>query len=402
MTNEDLSVERIGNHLEGKSIALLITGGIAAYKIPSLARHFRQYGANVFAYMTPEAKEYVAERALAWACANPVVSDLSYQSEHLRESIGAYIVAPATYNSIGKFANGIADNAVTTAFASALGRLERKETSILIAPAMHGSMQNSIYRKNLETLAEKGVRIIEPEYRMGKANLPGSHYIVVQTIRELSASSLKGKKILVTAGPTPGRIDDVRFVTNKFRGRLGINIAEEAYMAGADVKLIIGAAGIKPPSYLDTMIIRDFDGYYSAVMSELNKNPASVGIFSAAVADYIPTEAKKGKIPSRGALKSIPLKETPKVIKEVRRMFPELFMVTFKYEEGISKSGLEDIAKERIRQGYQLVVANRGEDMVNEHNCMIVDSSGIIAEPSSKDQIARSILDIIGKKIQAA
>src|SRR3989344_4144220 len=229
MTNEDLSVERIGNHLEGKSIALLITGGIAAYKIPSLARHFRQYGANVFAYMTPEAKEYVAERALAWACANPVVSDLSYQSEHLRESIGAYIVAPATYNSIGKFANGIADNAVTTAFASALGRLERKETSILIAPAMHGSMQNSIYRKNLETLAEKGVRIIEPEYRMGKANLPGSHYIVVQTIRELSASSLKGKKILVTAGPTPGRIDDVRFVTNKFRGRLGINIAEEAY-----------------------------------------------------------------------------------------------------------------------------------------------------------------------------
>lgn len=396
---KDRDVQLLGNHLEGKDIALLVSGGIAAYKSPSLVRHFRQYGANVHVYLTPEAREYVTERSLEWASTNPVISNLSSDAEHLRDSIDAYVIAPATYNTIGKFAQGIADNALTTTLTSALGRLEKCETSILLAPAMHGSMVNSVYRENIEKLVSKGIKVIQADDKWGKLNLPKSHYIVVQTIRELSDSKLKGKNILITAGPTPGRIDNVRLITNRFRGRLGINIADEAYMRGADVKLLLGAAGMQAPNYIDTTIIRDYHMYLSNVMEELEQKHVDIGIFSAAVADYIPTEVREGKIPSQGALKSIPLKDTIKVIKEVRNKFPELFMVTFKYEEGILKERLEEIAMQRVNQGYELVVANRGEDMTaDEHHSIIVDKSGVIARPSSKIDLAGSLLDTIEDK----
>lgn len=397
---KDRDVQLLGNHLQGKDIALLVSGGIAAYKSPSLVRHFRQYGANVHVYLTPEAKEYVTERSLEWASTNPIISNLSSNAEHLQDSIDAYVIAPATYNTIGKFAQGIADNALTTTLTSALGRLEKGETSILLAPAMHGTMANSVYRENIEKLVSKGIKVIKADDKLGKLNLPKSHYIVVQTIRELSDSNLKGKNILITAGPTPGRIDNVRLMTNRFRGRLGINIADEAYMRGADVKLLLGAAGIQAPDYIDTTIIRDYNMYLATVMGELEQKHVEIGIFSAAVADYIPAEVREGKIPSQGALKSIPLKETIKVIKEVRNRFNELFMVTFKYEEGISKERLEEIAMQRVNQGYELVVANRGEEMTaGEHHSIIVDKTGVIARPSSKIELSGSLLDLIQSRI---
>lgn len=398
--NDDAQIEKIGDNLEGKNIALLITGGIAAYKCPSLARHFRQYGANVIVYQTPESRNYVAERALEWASKNPVVSGLSAAAEHLHEGIDAYVVAPLTYNTLAKFSNGISDNAVTATFASALGRLEAGKTSIIIFPAMHSSMQNSIYKENLERLASKGIKVIEPEYRMGKANLPGMHHIVIEVIRQISTSALKGKNILVTAGPVGGKIDSVRLMTNIFRGRLGVMIADEAYMRGANVRLLMGQGSIEAPGYINTAIAGDFDEYYSKVMGMLSEKHYDFGIFSAAVADYVPEEAIKGKIPSKGALKSIPVKQTLKVIEEVRKNFAGLFMATFKFEIGVSKERLEEIAKTRAGKGYDLVVANRDEDMQEGHNAIIADSTGIIAEPSSKKEIAASLLNILEKKIR--
>ena len=402
--NEEYPVEgqdivRLGKHLDGKRIALCITGGIAAYKTPSLVRHFRQYGADVHVYVTTEGRRYVTEDSLEWTSRNPVVAELSARAEHLYD-FDAYVVAPATLNSIGQMADGKASNAVTTTLASALGRLRRGNAAVLVAPAMHGTMEdNPAYKHNLDKLKSFGVRVIKPEPRYGKANLPSSHTVVVETIRELSKSPLRGKRILVTAGPTPGKIDNERVVTSKFRGRLGTEIAEEAYMRGAHVKLILGPGGIEAPSYLDTIPIRDFYEYHSKVMDILERNPFEVGIFSAAVADYIPMEVFDGKIPSDGTLKSIRLKQTPKVIQEVRRKFPDLHMVTFKYEEKVSRKQLETIARARVKQGYQLVIANRGEDMSPEgdYRCIIVDKNGVVAEPSSRQECATSVLDLLEK-----
>jgi phosphopantothenoylcysteine decarboxylase / phosphopantothenate---cysteine ligase len=400
MTMDDRDVERIGNHLEGKNIALLITGGIAAYKSPSLIRHFRQYGANVKVYLSEEGKNFVTKDALSWATGQenykePVIERLSPNAEHL-DHFDAYVIAPATYNTIGKFAYGIADNAVTSVLASALGKLEDQEkygkTNIIMMPTMHGSMQNSIYKENLEKLIQKGVRVVEPDYKWGKANLPDTHTIVVETIRSISESYLKGKKILITAGPTPASIDNVRAITNRFRGRTGIAIAEELYLRGADVHLILGATGLSSPKYIPTTKIHGFQEYYDNVMKQLSEKEYDIGIFSAAVADYIPVEKVEGKIPSSGGLDQIKLKQTPKVIKEVREKYPGLYMATFKLESGISEENLIKIAQERIKQGYDLVVADRTEE---ENFFHIVDKTGVKETTHSKKELAASLSDML-------
>jgi len=395
----DRDVVCLGDHMNDNRIALCITGSIAAYKTPSLVRHFRQYGADVQVYLTREAEKYVTKDCLEWTSTNPVVTELSAKAEHLYQ-FDAYVVAPATLNTIGQMADGKASNAVTSTLAFALGRLKQGTASILVAPAMHGIMEtNPAYKDNIQKLKSYGVRVIEPTYKYGKANLPSSHNIVVETIRELSKSPLEEKTILVTAGPTPGKIDNVRLLTNRFRGRLGMAIAEEAYMRRANVKLILGPGGLKPPSYIDTILIRNFHEYYSKVMNVLEKNPIDIGVFSASVADYIPKEVFDGKIPSQDAIESIKLKQTPKIIKEVRRKFPDLYMVTFKYEEKTSIEELEKIAQNRVKQGYQLVIANRGEDMSPEgkYRGMIVDKKGVVGMSSSKKECATLLLDFLEK-----
>ncbi len=396
---KDRDIVQLGNHLENKRIALCITGSIAAYKTPSLVRHFRQYGADVHVYLTEEGQRYVAKDSLEWASTNPVISKLSASAEHLYE-YDAYVVAPATLNTIGQMTDGKASNAVTSTLASALGRLRRGNISILIAPAMHGTLEdNPAYQQNLKKLQIYGVKVIQPKYVYGKANLPNSHNIVVQTIRELSRSPIREKHILVTAGPTPGRIDNVRFLTNRFRGRLGIRIADEAYMRGAEVKLILGPSGISAPPYIDTVLITDFDEYYSKVIEVLEHNHIDIGIFCASVADYIPKKVFSGKIPSQSALESIQLKQTPKVIRDVREKFPDMCMVTFKYEEKISKEELAKITMSKVREGYQVVIGNRGEDMTPEgrYRGIIVNEKGVVAEPKSKNECAKLLLDLLEK-----
>lgn len=396
---KDHEVIRLGNHLDDKKIALLVTGSIAAYKTPSLARHFRQYGAEVRVFLTEEAQKYVTGDSLEWASTNPAITRLSAKAEHLYE-FDAYVVAPATLNTIGQMADGKASNPVTTTLASGLGRLEQGRTSILIAPAMHRTLEhNPAHQQNLQKLESYGVKIIEPATKRGKAELPNTHTIVIKTIREISTSSLKGKRILVTAGPAPGRIDSVRLLTNRFRGRLGTKIADEAYMRGAEVTLILGPSGIQQPTYLDTTWIGDFHEYHSKVLDVIKQKSIDIGIFSASVADFIPKEVFDGKIPSQSVLQPIELIHTTKVIEEVRRKFPDLCMVTFKYEEKISREELEKIAESRVRQGYQLVVANRGEDMSPEgaYRGIIVDKKGVIGEPKSKQECATLLLDLLEK-----
>lgn len=394
---KDQDVIRLGNHLDNKKIALLVTGSIAAYKTPSLVRHFRQYGADVRVYLTEEAQKYVTTDSLEWTSTNSTIATLSAKAEHLYE-FDAYVVAPATLNTIGQMADGKASNAVTTTLASGLGRLKQGRTSILIAPAMHRTLEdNPAHQQNLRKLESYGVKVVEPETKRGKAELPSTHYIVVRTIREISTSPLKGTRILVTAGPTPGRIDSVRLLTNRFRGRLGTKIADEAYMRGAEVTLILGPSGIQQPTHLDTILIGDYHEYHSKVLDTLRQNSIDIGIFSASVADFIPKEAFNGKIPSQSALKPIELTQTTKVIEEVRREFPDLRMVTFKYEEKISRKELEKIAQNRVKQGYQLVVANRGEDMSPEgaYHGIIVDKKGVVAEPKSKEECATMLMNLL-------
>lgn len=388
--NKDLKVDLISDYLKGKSIAICITGGIAAIETPKIIRQLRRYGAEVRAYMTTEAVKFVGKTALEWATEQEVITELSGRSEHIcRENI--ILVAPATTNTINKIFAGIADNPVTTLIASAIG----ENKPILIAPCMHESLyRNPFLQSNLKSASKYNIKIIEPRFSEGKAKIAHTDKIVAEMLRELSDDPIKGKKILVTAGPTPVKIDSVRIITTSFKGTTGIEIAKELYFRGAYVKLLLSKNAIAAPEYINREIFETYDDYYSKVFAELKKG-YDAAIFSAAVADYRPSKFYEGKIPSGGILKEIKMVPTQKVIDDVRQKYPELFMVTFKFTIGTSKEELMEIAKSRLEK-FQVIVANRGEEMLDSHHAYILARDGDILEPSNKQEIASMLADKMG------
>jgi phosphopantothenoylcysteine decarboxylase/phosphopantothenate--cysteine ligase len=271
-----------------------------------------------------------------------------------------------------------------------------------VAPTLHGSLHNSILTASLERLAALGVRVVPPREDYGKHNIPAEEVLVSEVCRELSASPLKGRRLLVTGGPTPVPIDNVRRITNRFRGRLGAEITLELHLRGADVRLVHGDGAFRPPVYLPFRVARTYDEYVEAVMEELAAGPAgapavAAGIFSAAVADYRPRQVLPGKTPSGGALKSLELVPTEKVIGLVRDRFPDLYMVTFKYQEGVAHEELMEVGRQRWRRlaGRGAVVANRGEETgpQGEQVAWLVSGEGEPRKLEGKGAIAIAIAD---------
>ena len=394
----DRQVALESTHLQNKRVALLVTGSIAALKAPLIARTLRRQGADVVAFASPEALRYTTIEALEWSTTNSVVTKLTANAEHLSDDnpFAAYLVAPATYNTINKTALGIADSLITSTLGSAIGRMEQGKTQVLIAPTMHGSLHNSILTQSLQKLDRMGVYIIPPKVANGKNNLPEEKAIAYAVCRAVSKSSLKNIPILVTGGPTPLPIDNIRRLTNRFTGRLGTCIAEELYLRGAKVKLIHGQGSYSPPDYLPHQIVTTYDEYFTEVMTHLQR-PYRFGIFSAAVADYKPTQVFPGKIPSDGTLSKIELVPTQKVISEVRAKFPDLDTIAFKYQENISHQELINIAEARLQQGHRMVVANRGE----EHQATGAQVAYLVTREQppqkavGKQEIARAIADYL-------
>ena len=394
----DRQVVLESTHLRNQRVALLVTGSIAALKAPLIARTLRRQGADVVAFASPEALRYTTIDALEWSTTNTVVTKLTANAEHLSDDrpFAAYLVAPATYNTINKTALGIADSVITSTLGSAIGRMEQGKTRVLIAPTMHGSLHNSILTQSLQKLDSMGVWIIPPKVANGKNNLPEEKAIASAVCRAVSKSSLKNIPILVTGGPTPVPIDNIRRLTNRFTGRLGTCIAEELYLRGARVKLIHGQGSYSPPGYLPHQIVTTYDEYFTEVMSHLERS-YRFGIFSAAVADYQPTQVFPGKIPSDGTLSKIELVPTRKVISEVRAKFPALNTIAFKYQENISHEELINIARARLHQGHRMVVANRGE----EHQATGAQVAYLVTKEKpplkavGKQEIARAIADYL-------
>lgn len=393
----DHEVPAVGDHLAGKRVALLITGGIAAMKAPLVARALRRQGAEVVAFVSAEGLRYVTADTLEWSTVHPVITRLTPAAEHLSDDspFDAYLVAPATYNTINKIAAGIADSLITSAVASAIGRMEQEADGprVLVAPTMHGSLHNSILTASLQRLVGLGVRMIPPRQDYGKHNLPDEPVLVAEICRAVSASPLAGRKILVTGGPTPVPIDAVRRLTNKFRGELGALVAEELYLRGADVRLVHGEGSYRPPDHLPWRPAHTYDEYRDAVLEELAEG-CEAAVFSAAVADYRPEQPLSGKTPSGGTLE-LELVPTEKVVRLARERFADLHMVTFKYQEEVDHDELLAIARKRLELGYQAVVANRGEERGpdGEQVAWLVTGDGEPQRAIGKPAIARRIAE---------
>ena len=262
-----------------------------------------------------------------------------------------FLIAPSTANTIGKIANGIDDTPVTTFATTALGA----KKPVLIAPAMHEAMiDNNLVIRNIEKLKEMGVEIIEPKLEEGKAKFPEIEKICLHVERALYPKEFAGKKVLVTAGPTFEHLDPIRFISNKSSGLMGKEIALELWRRGAEVVFISSKdLGISLPNFKQIRVRSVLD-MLKAVLNEIRD--CSLFVSAAAASDFL-VEMEKKKIKTAKEI-TITLREAPKVIKEVRKIYSG-DIIGFKAETGVSDEELERIARERLEaDALSMVVAN--------------------------------------------
>ncbi len=307
--------------LKGKNIIVGISGGIAAYKTLSLIRLLVKNEANVKTIVTPNALHFVTKLSLQTLSKNKVYDSVfseinDYSTEHiaLADWADMMIVAPATANSIGKFANGIADDALSTTFLAF-------DKPVFIAPAMNSRMyENKAVQQNLQTLIQRGIRIIEPPVGElacgveGKGRMEEPEVIFERiTGFFLNSNKFTAKKALVTAGPTYEAIDPVRFIGNHSSGLMGICIADELANRGADVVLVCGPSAIKSTN----PFVKRVDVVSAEEMFEASKTyfeSADITVCSAAVADYRPKNMAAQKIKKKDTELVLELTKTPDIL----------------------------------------------------------------------------------------
>ena len=283
--------------LKNKCVLLGVTGGVAAYKAVDLIRRIRDEGASVKVIMTEAAKEFITALSLEIASQNKVYSDIySDPMAHITLPANAdvMVIAPATANTISKFANGIADNLLTASFLSYSGK-------IIIAPAMNWRMyENPIFQENLKYLLSHGVIQVGPEkgsLACGEEGMGRMSEIteIIETIKStFSKKDLTEERILVTAGPTRELIDPIRFISNRSSGKMGYALARAAFRRGAEVVLISGPSVLSRPGGMRFIPVETAVEMFKAINQELPSS--TVLIMSAAVSDFMPAEKVKGKI----------------------------------------------------------------------------------------------------------
>ena len=393
--------------LEDKKIILCITGSVAAIKSTEVARELMRRGADVYAVMTKAAQQIIHPDMVEWATGNPVVSELTGQIEHVKyagqhsEKADLILVAPSTANTIGKVACGIDDTPVTTTLTTGIGA----DIPVIIAPAMHESMYNHpIVNENIETLRRIGIEVLMPRFEEGKAKIPGTEEIVQAVINRITVEKdLAGKRIMITAGPTRAYLDAFRYITNPSSGKMGVALAQNALARGAEVTIICGPGEAKPPRTAKIIEIKTTEEMLNAVISELRETKYDAAILSAAAADYGPAERRMEKTPSGRQEWVIYLKPLPKVVENVKKIDPEVFLIGFKAEYAISDEELIDRAYKRMKgAGMDLIVAN---DVAREKTGFGTDTNEVfIIDPEHrvthlnlqpKIEIAKRILDEI-------
>ncbi|MDI6889565.1 MAG: bifunctional phosphopantothenoylcysteine decarboxylase/phosphopantothenate--cysteine ligase CoaBC [Thermodesulfovibrionales bacterium] len=382
--------------LRDKSVLLGVTGGVAAYKAVDLIRRLRDEGTSVIVIMTEAAKKFITPLSLEIASQNRVYSDLfSDPMAHITLSANAdiMVVAPATANTIGKFARGIADNLLTTCLLSFIGK-------VVIAPSMNWRMyENPVFQENLKYLLSRGVIQVGPEkggLACGEEGMGRMSDIseIIETIRSaLSQKDLAKEKILVTAGPTREYLDPIRFISNRSSGRMGYAIARAALRRGAEVILISGPSVLSQPKGIKFVLVDTTVDMLNAVNRELPSS--TVLIMSAAVSDFVPAEKAEEKIEKSEEL-LLGLHRTPDIISEIGKRINRPFIIGFAAETGRK---IERARRKLKEKDMDMIIFNditetgSGFD-VDTNSVVIIDRKKEIRLPlMSKDSVADAILD---------
>lgn len=389
--------------LTGKCVVLGVTGGIAAYKACEIVSRLKKLHANVRVVMTEHACRFVAPLSFETLSGNQVyVSqfDHNWEIEHisLAKSADIMVVAPATANFIGKLANGIADDLIsTTAMAMT--------APTLIAPAMNCAMwRNAALQSNVQTLTERGVNFVGPESGhlacgdtdVGRMSEPEA--IVAEICRRLTREKdIEGKRIIVTAGPTREMIDPVRFLSNRSTGKMGYAIAEAARDRGAQVQLITGPVDLTPPPGVETVQIQSTLDLYEQVTTRAKE--ADAVIQAAAPADFRPESVSSVKIKKTGEAMTLALTPNPDIAAQLGRDKREgQILVAFAAE---TNDVLENARKKLAKKNADMIVANDvtapGAGFAGSTNCVtLITRDEVESLPlMSKRDVADIILDRI-------
>ncbi len=390
----------LSSRLEGRTIVLGVTGSIAAVECVHLARELARHGAKVIAAMTPAATRIVHPDAMWFATGERPVVELTGDVEHVRwagETEGRadlLLVAPATANTIGKMAHAIDDTPVTTFATTALGT----GIPVVVAPAMHGTMwQHQGVLGNLEALRGMGVEIVRPREEERKAKLADAGTVVAHCVRALAPDGpLKGRPVVVLAGSTEEPVDRVRLLSNRSTGGLGRALAEEAFMRGAEVTVLVGRHEVPPPPYVEVRRFSTVDSLAEALRG-LPKDPVAI-LSAAAIADYRPETPWEGKVPSGQEGLELRLSPAPKVLPALRESAPGGLLVSFKLEVDVDDEGLEAIARARLGAGVEdLVVANDLARVTPEHHpaLIVAEEEPAVVVEGSKADLAAAVLDAV-------
>lgn len=393
-----------------KCVVIGVTGGIAVYKALDVISALRKKDIEVHVIMTESASKFVNPLTFQSISQNMVVTDMfaepkAWEIQHisLAQKADLMLIAPATANIIGKVANGIADDMLSTTIMAAA------KAKVIFAPAMNTNMyQNRIVQGNIEKLKSYGYEFIEPASGrlacgdIGIGKLADVNTIVERVLTELSdkEQDLKGKKVLVSAGPTIAPIDPVRYLTNRSTGKMGYAIAEEARDRGAEVVLVSGPTNLNPPKNVRIINIKTNEEMKNEIFN--NFEWADIVIKSAAVADYKPKEYSKEKIKKGEGDLNICLTRDNDILKFLGDIKTHQVLVGFAAE---SNDVLKNAEKKLKNKNLDFIVANditsSDTGFGSEDNKVVIISKNnekLELEKMSKKEVASNIFDMILEK----
>ena len=392
--------------LKGKTVVLALSGSIAAYKIVNLARMLKKLGADVQVLMTRNATEFITPLTFEELTGNKCLVDtfdrnFQYNVEHvaLAKRADVVLAAPASANVIGKIANGIADDMLTTTILAC-------PCKKIISPAMnHNMYHNPIVQDNLEKLKRFGYEIIPPERGMlangdsGDGRMPKEETLLEYVLREIAfEKDLTGKKVLVTAGATQEAMDPVRFITNHSSGKMGFALARAAMLRGAEVTVVAAHTEVEPPMFTEVVRISSAEEMFKAVTSRSEE--ADIIIKAAAVADYTPVWTAENKIKKSDGELTLTLKRTRDILKYLGEHKREgQILCGFAME---TEDLLLNARKKLESKNCDLICANslraEGAGFGTDTNrvTVLTREKEISLELLTKEETAHRILDIIG------
>ena len=394
--------------LENKNILLGVTGGIAAYKIATLASMLKKQKANVKVIMTENATQFITPMTFETLTANKVYTDtfdrnFEFKVDHIELGKWAdvFLIAPASADVIGKLANGIADDMLTT---TALAM----RCPIVVSPAMNTAMyENKIVKHNMMKLRTYGMEVILPASGhlacgdVGAGKMPEPE-MLLEYIKKASYSEkdLAGKKVCVSAGPTREAIDPVRYISNNSTGKMGVEIAKMAAYRGAKVTLVIGPSDEFVPDFINRVDIKSAEDMYDEIMKISDSQ--DIIIKSAAVADYTPAKYSDEKIKKKDNELSIELSRTKDILKELGERKKENSKKQFLCGFSMETENMEENSKKKLKsKNVDMIVANNvkveGAGFGTDTNVVTIYTKDkeIILDKLSKLEVAKKIFDEI-------